>query len=70
MHNCTHKQQIEEVRAEMVRVYANCNSFTDHAVVQISQKLDLLLNEYAYCIEKQAKRIKRMPYVVHEQLST
>lgn len=47
MKTCSLKQQIEEVRAEMVRVMNGCNSFTDLAVVAISQKLDSLLNDYA-----------------------
>jgi hypothetical protein len=41
------EQEIEELRAEMVRI-ASCHSnFTDYAVVSISQKLDSLLNDYA-----------------------
>lgn len=52
MDNCFYQQKIEEVRAEMVRLFEACNNFTDHAVIKISQELDYLLNEYSGCIAK------------------
>ncbi len=50
MDSCFYQQKIEEVRAEMVRLFEACNSFTDHAVIKISQELDHLLNEYSGCL--------------------
>ncbi|WP_419872958.1 aspartyl-phosphate phosphatase Spo0E family protein [Candidatus Pristimantibacillus sp. PTI5] len=47
MDNTFYQQKIEEVRAEMVRLFEACNNFTDQAVVKISQELDHLLNEYS-----------------------
>lgn len=54
MNSCLCTQQIEDLRAEMVRTYEACNSFSDKAVVKISQELDLLLMKYTYC--KRSKR--------------
>ncbi len=41
------EQEIEELRAEMIRIANRSSNFTDYAVVSISQKLDSLLNAYA-----------------------
>ncbi|WP_138751751.1 aspartyl-phosphate phosphatase Spo0E family protein [Paenibacillus sinopodophylli] len=42
-----YQQKIEELRAEMVRLFEACNNFTDQAIIKISQELDRLLNEYS-----------------------
>jgi len=49
MPSCLCTQRIEEMRAEMVRTFETCNSFSDSAILKISQELDLLLTKYAYC---------------------
>lgn len=49
MNSCLCTQQIEDMRAEMIRTFEASNSFSDKAVVKISQELDLLLMKYAYC---------------------
>ncbi|NIK75793.1 hypothetical protein FHS15_000893 [Paenibacillus castaneae] len=56
MNNCYCYRHIEEVRAEMIRVFEACNNFTDGAVVKISQQLDALLIEHAYCTASSANR--------------
>ncbi|MGO4543695.1 aspartyl-phosphate phosphatase Spo0E family protein [Paenibacillus sp. 2TAB23] len=45
-----YQQKIEELRAEMIRLFEACNNFTDQAVVKISQELDRLLNEYSWAL--------------------
>lgn len=52
MNSCSCKERIEMTRAEMIRVFDTCHNFTDNAVVKVSQELDLLLLDYAYCTSK------------------
>ncbi|MNE61486.1 Spo0E like sporulation regulatory protein [compost metagenome] len=52
MCRCSHSEEIETVRAEMIRVFEQRHSLCDHDVIKISQQLDSLLNAYHYNVTK------------------
>ncbi|WP_240377019.1 aspartyl-phosphate phosphatase Spo0E family protein [Bacillus piscicola] len=60
------KKEVEECRRKMTELYEQVGDFTDVRVVQVSQELDALLNEFLLC-NNHARRTPAPLYIEKEE---